>query len=110
MSKAYQAKLILLGRESLPEESDWDYHRSSSKASPGIREKIEKIREIEEGGGKVLYFSCDISNENQFVQILRTAENQLGKINGVFHTAGLAKGPSINSLDQLRQADFPKSV
>ncbi len=102
LSEHHQAKLILLGREALPDRSQWtDY---SGKES--VKQKIAHILSIEKKGGEVSYMDCDISSEERFREVVRSSEEQFGEINGVFHAAGVLKGASMNPITVLERADF----
>ncbi|MBA4055561.1 MAG: hypothetical protein C0490_12675, partial [Marivirga sp.] len=106
LTKNYNAKLVLLGREKLPERSKWSHYLMDGNSNKSVKEKIERIRSIESDGGQVLYFDCDISDKERFFEVLEHAEDLFGSINGVFHAAVVANGRSINTLDQLTRADF----
>ena len=106
LSRKYQAHLILVGREQLPSRADWDSYSNDSVEASSILERIEKIRGIENRGGKVLYLACDISNEVEFANLLAHAESQFGQINGVIHAAGITSDLSIKSIAELGKNDF----
>ncbi|WP_237732408.1 type I polyketide synthase [Flavobacterium sp. UGB4466] len=66
--KQYNAKLILTGRK--PE-------------SDAITSRLKEI------GGKVIYLNADVSDVGQMELLVREAEGHFGKIDGIFHTAGI---------------------
>ncbi|WP_040496073.1 hybrid non-ribosomal peptide synthetase/type I polyketide synthase, partial [Fulvivirga imtechensis] len=106
LARNHQAKLVLLGRERLPRRPDWPDLLKSNTISERIKEKIRKISSIESEGGEVVYFECDLSCADRFSEVIGEVGVKFGKLNGVFHAAGVTSGPSINSLDKLEKADF----
>lgn len=102
LSKNFKAKLILLGRSKLPAREQWEEDDPNSD----VNEKLKKIKSLEAVGGKVLYVDCDISIKEDFDMALNLAEEKFGKINGVFHAAGVLSGKSKNPINQLVQDDF----
>ncbi|ELR72267.1 Long-chain-fatty-acid--CoA ligase [Fulvivirga imtechensis AK7] len=106
LSKGFSAKLILIGREALPEKEVWNAYLNDRASPEGTKEKIKKILSIEDQGGEVLYLSCDISSSEEFSKVLEISEKKYGKLNGVFHAAGVTNGHSISALDDLDKEDF----
>jgi iturin family lipopeptide synthetase A len=106
LSKYFKAKLVLLGTALLPAREEWEQYLNSERSDKSISRKIEKIRAIEAEGGEVLYFCCDISNRESFSEVVRISEARFGAINGIFHSAGIIHGRSVNQLDQLEKVDF----
>jgi iturin family lipopeptide synthetase A len=106
LSKHFKGNLILLGREELPPKEEWSDYVTDEHSNKIIKQKIERIRSIENEGGEVLYCSCDISSREKFSEVVKLAEERFGVLNGVFHAAGVATGRSVNPINQLDRTDF----
>jgi [acyl-carrier-protein] S-malonyltransferase len=66
---------------------------------------IKTKRRIEDLGGRFIYYSCDISDNENFRQLLSLIEEKSGGINAIIHGAGEYYGKS----NKNRQ-DFEKSI
>jgi acyl transferase domain-containing protein len=104
--KQLQAKVVLLGRTRLPEREAWDALLQSGAADDHTRDRIEKMRLLEEEPGVVLYLQADVADTVSLATAVAIAEEKLGPLNGVIHAAGIISGPGIKLLDALRQQDF----
>ena len=102
----YKAKVILLGRSSLPAEEEWNNILTDNEISENVKTKIQRLQELEKTDGKVRYKACDISNESEFSNIIDDVEGTWGIINGVIHAAGVVNGDTINLINQLSKNDF----
>ncbi|HEX3044255.1 MAG TPA: amino acid adenylation domain-containing protein [Bacillota bacterium] len=95
MAKRVRAKLILVGRSGLPAKHDWETWLKEHEETDQQSQKIRKIQEIESLGGEVMALKADITDAEQMKKAVMAAESQFGKINGIFHCAGLADGALI---------------
>ena len=59
--KQYDATVALVGRTELPEKSTWKEYVQQHNESDVIRIRIEKLQQLEEQGGQVFYFACDVA-------------------------------------------------
>ncbi|MFS4449719.1 beta-ketoacyl synthase N-terminal-like domain-containing protein, partial [Maribacter sp. 2307UL18-2] len=106
LGREFKAKLILLGRESLPSRGDRDRMLGAGNTPEGVSEKLKKIRSIEDQGGEVLYFDCDISDTERFLEVVKQGEGHFGTLNGVFHAAGVVNGSSMDAIERLSRSDY----
>jgi NAD(P)-dependent dehydrogenase (short-subunit alcohol dehydrogenase family)/acyl carrier protein len=104
--KRFDARLILIGRSELPERGRWpDLIRQGGKLS----ERITRYLEIEALDGEFVYSVADVSNLDDLLRVVNSAEQRWNKpLNGVFHLAvGGDIGThsiiddSINSYEQM---------
>jgi amino acid adenylation domain-containing protein len=91
--KQVKARVILLGRTPLPPEEQWE--RNNQEQPDRIKNKLKKIRHLQELGGEVMAFGFDITDEKQLRKAVLQAEERFGKINGIIHAAGETTGKSI---------------
>ncbi|MGL5793315.1 MAG: SDR family NAD(P)-dependent oxidoreductase, partial [Waterburya sp.] len=106
LARTVQAKLILLGRSSLPEPETWDEWLANHDAENSISQKISKIRNLQALGAEVLPLSADVCDRAQMEQAIALALERFGTINGVIHAAGIAGGGII----QLKTPEIAEKV
>ncbi len=86
----YRAKLVLLGRTTLPERSLWD---QVDQERDRVTDRIRAYQNLESisrrTGGEFVYDPADISNYSQIEVAAARAESRWGMaISGIFHLAG----------------------
>lgn len=84
-----KVNLVLINRSQLPELSEWN---SIIKQNENIKlvKKLKTINEIKNKGTDVICYSCNICDYQSMNKILNDVKSKYGKINGVFHCAGIA--------------------
>ncbi|NOU19053.1 MAG: acyltransferase domain-containing protein [Bacteroidales bacterium] len=105
LAKEYKAKLVLVGRKSFPQRTEWDRYIEASGADDPTSIRILKVRELEQYSSQVRVCSADVSDYGQMHQVIQTVEKEFGCINGVFHTAGLADYFGIIQRRSKEQTD-----
>ena len=98
----------MLSRSAFPLREQWDQilkERTNEKWCT----KIEKIKAIENKGGRVYLFEVDIADFNALQKVFEEI-NKLGTIRGVIHAAGLPGDGMIHKKDLtvFRQVIQPK--
>ena len=85
--KNYQARLLLIGKTSLPEKSRWnEYLQKEDKYAL----KIKNLQALEQLGGEVIYQAVDVANLTQLQQAVEQVKVQWqGELDGVIHLAGI---------------------
>ncbi|WP_160395836.1 SDR family NAD(P)-dependent oxidoreductase [Paenibacillus sp. MMS18-CY102] len=81
-------KVVLTGREQLPDRSDWAWHEAQQPDSP-IAAKIRAIRALEGLGAEVQVLSLPLDNREEVRRKLQQIRQSLGPIGGLIHCAGL---------------------
>lgn len=79
--KKYKANLILIGRKQLSENNK------------------QKLLTLNEGSNKILYRSCDICNYEETKIAMEDILHEFGKVNGVFHMAGMTSNHMISAKE-----------
>lgn len=101
-------KLILTGRQSLPEEREW---KTLTKDHDHY-DKIQLIRELESKGTQVFYFNGSLINQEDVKQYLTYIKQKHGKLGGVVHCAGLTinENPAFirKRIQDMQQVLEPK--
>jgi acyl transferase domain-containing protein/acyl carrier protein len=91
LARAVAARLILVSRTMLPDRASWDSY-PGEQADDRISGCIRSIREIESLGGEVLTVAADVTDEVAMRAAVETAHERFGRVDGVFHAAGVAGG------------------
>ncbi|MBT6274123.1 MAG: SDR family NAD(P)-dependent oxidoreductase, partial [Chromatiales bacterium] len=86
LARQYQAKLVLTSRGGPPADGD---------------PRADRIRDIEGYGAEVLVAKADVSNLDGMRQVVEEAERRFGRIDGVFHSAGVPGGGIIQRKEAL---------
>jgi len=89
LAKTCRARLVLVGRSSIPERETWDALQRDPATSIDGLEKIAAIRALETLGAEVMAASADVSNEAEMEAVIRAADLRFGGIDGVVHCAGV---------------------
>jgi acyl transferase domain-containing protein len=82
--------LVLLGRSALPDKNTWDeLLKSEGKNNRGLQHKITALQEIEALGANVITAAVDVADLSAMTSLVTGLKQQLGKIDGVIHAAGV---------------------
>ncbi|WP_155661214.1 SDR family NAD(P)-dependent oxidoreductase, partial [Priestia megaterium] len=92
LAEKFNATLVLTGRSELSEE------------------KRSKIKNLEELGSKVLYITCDVSKREEVQALYSRLKYDVGKINGIIHSAGIIRDALIlkKTQDEMQDVMAPK--
>ena len=110
LARTVHARLVLVGRTSLPPTSEWNAVLGKSNGASDTRQKIVKLREMESLGAEVLTISADVTDSKQIAEALRIARQRFGNIHGVIQAAGLIEdGPlQIKTRESAARVLAPK--
>ncbi|PHQ72329.1 MAG: hypothetical protein COB93_00665 [Sneathiella sp.] len=86
LGKSWGARLVLIGRRDLAAKSEWD-HILNSRPRSDIAHYIRTVREIEDAGGEVHYFSADVTDKAVIGSVIEKFEG----FDGLFHGAGIVE-------------------
>ncbi len=103
LARRVQARLVLIGRQGLPERSLWPQHLGNPDA---LARRIRQVMAIEAAGAEVLVIACDVTNAAQMKAALRQARARFGALHGVLHTAGVL----ADGVIQLKDSAVAASV
>ncbi|MGN7471966.1 SDR family NAD(P)-dependent oxidoreductase [Brevibacillus sp. SAFN-007a] len=89
LSTQKNVHLVLTQRSEFPSQETWtDILNSSSDQK--LKNKIAILKEIQSNGSTIHIRPADVSNKDQLSSLLHEIRQKFGKINGVFHGAGVA--------------------
>ncbi|MGH7782815.1 MAG: acyltransferase domain-containing protein, partial [Candidatus Binatia bacterium] len=83
LAKTVKAKLILIGRSSLPAKEEREQYLQSHDDRDGLSVKIRKVQALEEAGAEVLTLSADVADQEQMAAVMAQATQRFGAIHGV---------------------------
>ena len=106
LASACKARLVLVGRSAFPPQAQWAaWIRDHGDGDP-VSRKIARLQAIRNAGGDVLVCSADVADLEAMRSVWHRAADVFGRIDGVFHAAGLAGG----GLAQLKTRAMAASV
>ncbi|MCC5621780.1 SDR family NAD(P)-dependent oxidoreductase [Nostoc sp. CHAB 5715] len=106
LAKTVQARLILVGRKSIPEKDNWQEWLATHDEQDRVSHIIRKVQLLETFGAEVFVISADVANCEQMKTVMTRSVEKFGQINGVIHAAGIAGGGVI----QLKTQDIASNV
>lgn len=84
-----RARLVLVGRSSLPERHAWDAWLAAHPDDDATSVRLRKLCAIEAAGGSVLVAAGDTTDPTAMREVVRAARERFGHIDGVVHAAGV---------------------
>jgi thioesterase domain-containing protein/NAD(P)-dependent dehydrogenase (short-subunit alcohol dehydrogenase family)/aryl carrier-like protein len=91
LARNYHAKLVLLGRSSIPVAEEWKEALQSSHTPDRLKQTLRKLLEIQALGAEILTCRADVTRVDEMRQAIDLATQKFGAINGVIHAAGIAE-------------------
>lgn len=88
LARTQRAKLVLLGRSSIPLREHWPKVLSTTDSADATRRKIEKIMQLEALGAEVLVLQADVAIQAELKTAVAQAHRCFGSVHGVIHSAG----------------------
>jgi acyl transferase domain-containing protein/thioesterase domain-containing protein len=96
LAREFNARLVLVSRSKLPPETEWEAALNGSQHTEPDKQRIRKLIEIRSLAGGLVVAQGDVTNPDQMRNIVALARKKFGKIDGVFHAAGiLDDGPLL---------------
>ncbi|MBH8571747.1 SDR family NAD(P)-dependent oxidoreductase [Nostocaceae cyanobacterium CENA369] len=106
LAKTVQARLVLVGRKSIPEKNNWQEWLVTHDEEDRVSQIIRKLQLLETFGAEVLVISADVTSSEQMQAVITQSVEKFGCINGVIHAAGIAGGGII----QLKTPNIANNV
>jgi len=94
LGRELNARLVLVSRSLLPPESTWEAAVNDPSLSQSTRDRIRHLLRIRAVSGGLLVLQADVTSVDQMRAAVSVARSHFGRIDGVFHAAGvLDDGP-----------------
>ena len=84
------ARVVLVGRSSLPHESQWETWIAKRGEQDSTSRRIRQLQQLAAAGGEVLALQADVADIDQVRGVFAAAEQRFGAVHGVIHSAGVA--------------------
>jgi acyl transferase domain-containing protein len=111
LAQAWQARLVLLGRGFVPPRADWEALVAAPDQPHALRQKLQRLLELEQLGAQVLAVQADVCDCAQMQAAVGRARERFGAIHGVIHAAGVSGGGVIaNKTREMVGAVFAPKV
>ncbi|NJR16416.1 MAG: SDR family NAD(P)-dependent oxidoreductase [Calothrix sp. CSU_2_0] len=94
LAEKFNAKLVLLGRKSLPLMPEWENWLATHGRHNPISYLIQQLQALRDRGCEFIFDSVDLANINQVKTAITTAIDKFGYINGVIHAASMGDSNS----------------
>jgi len=95
LARHAKARLVSVGRSPMPQESAWDRWLQEHGQEDGTSHRIEKVRKLRGLGSEVMLATADVTDREAMADVVAEAARRFGRINGVFHCAGVLKDQLI---------------
>ena len=89
LAREFKARLVLVNHSDLLPEAKWESALNDSLQTEATKQKIRKLIEIRSLAGGLLVAQGDVTDLSQMRNIVAMAQQRFGKIDGVFHAAGI---------------------
>lgn len=100
LAEHYQARLTLVSRSELPEESTWGSLPQQSEREKEIAARVGAVQAMRDFGAEVQVLAGDITDEHFVRQMVDTCLAKHSVIHGLIHAAGIAGDGMIRLKDQ----------
>jgi acyl transferase domain-containing protein/acyl carrier protein len=107
LARSVRARLILVGRSAFPLKEEWEQWLDTHETEDRVSLKIQKIKELEEMGARVIAASADVADMQQIKEVIDRAREQFGPLNGVIHSAGIV---DYGGIIQVRSREITEEV
>lgn len=103
LARNYRAKLVLIGRSSLPGRESWNARIGGDQADDPVQAKIRTIERLETLGGEVLYLNASVADVNAMRRAIEQTYQRFGVLHGVIHAAGIV---GDNVYREIKDSDY----
>jgi acyl transferase domain-containing protein len=100
LARTRKANLVLVSRGDLPPRGEWrDWIDTHAESDPTAA-RLRALLAIEAAGGQAMVAPADVSNVVRMREIAAEARERFGRIDGVFHAAGVIDDGPIQTKSQ----------
>jgi acyl transferase domain-containing protein/thioesterase domain-containing protein/acyl carrier protein len=89
LAREFQARLVLVSRSTFSPEAQWETALLDADRPESEKERIRKLIDIRSAAGGLLIPQADVTDLGQMKAAVAQAHKQFGRIDGVFHAAGV---------------------
>jgi thioesterase domain-containing protein/NAD(P)-dependent dehydrogenase (short-subunit alcohol dehydrogenase family) len=100
LARTRKAKLALIGRSALPARDDWARVLAESAPADKTAQRLRSLERLERLGAEVLPIAADVANVEQMRDAVARVRARFGRLDGVFHAAGVLDDGLIQTKTQ----------
>ncbi len=89
LAREFDARLVLVSRSIPPPEGQWEACLNDSWRTENDKRMLRKLIEVRSIAGGLLIAQADVTHLEQMRKVVEQTRRQFGKIDGVFHAAGI---------------------
>ena len=89
LAREFNARLVLVTHSPLPLEAEWEAALDDPHQAEVSKQRLRKLLEIRAVAGGLLVAQGDVTNLDHMRNVVALARQHFGKIDGVFHAAGI---------------------
>ncbi|WP_420238504.1 type I polyketide synthase [Telmatobacter bradus] len=89
LAQTIHAKIVLTARSSVPPEAEWEKLAQDSAQPAVLRSRLRKLIEVRAQAAGLLVLEADVTQPHALRSALEATRKDFGKIDFVFHTAGV---------------------
>ncbi|MEL6494992.1 MAG: beta-ketoacyl synthase N-terminal-like domain-containing protein [Cyanobacteria bacterium J06623_7] len=112
LAKEYRAKLVLIGREGLPAQADWQQWLESNQNSPASN-LIQQLHNLSESGTEIIFIAAHLAayltDETAIASCFAETRERFGRIDGVIY-AGTMGDSYACPLQSLTSATIDRQL
>jgi acyl transferase domain-containing protein/acyl carrier protein len=105
LARDYQARLVLLGRTSVPPREAWGQILAADTTTGEVRRRLDGLQRLELAGAEVITVAGDVSRPADVRRAVQAAYERFGELHGVLHCAGV---PALGLMQFKTAADMAK--
>ncbi|MEU0104450.1 SDR family oxidoreductase [Streptomyces sp. NPDC006251] len=110
LARVAGAKLVLTSDSPLPRPDEFDRWITEYGTAHPVSRKIEAVRDIERLGGTVMAESVDVTDAGAMQQLVGTARQRFGRIDGWFHCADAPHDQAPCRVDRTDRAAWRQAL
>ncbi|MDP4177079.1 MAG: amino acid adenylation domain-containing protein [Bacillota bacterium] len=95
LSSYGKIKLVLLTRRKMPIQTYWEKMINDTSIESSLKEKLKDLVELKNMCGSIEVVQCNVAKCNELNEVIKDIRQRYGKINGIVHSAGVAKDKTI---------------
>lgn len=108
LSQRYRARIVMVGRQSLPAEGERDAVIARLAPGDDVRRRLHLLRRVASFGGRVHVITADVADQAALTDGLEALG--IARLDGVFHAAGVLEDSliALKPLDVAHRVLWPK--
>jgi len=100
LARTRGAKLALIARSALPAREDWARVLAQSAPADKTAQRLRSLERLERLGAELLPLAADVANVEQMQEAVARTRARFGRLDGVFHAAGVLDDGLIQTKNQ----------